>query len=181
MTTDNLPNGTDKFFASIGDSRIKNNTNFSLSENTKSLGILRIAREHNTIVVEIKNGQSNDDPFVIRRAIDFKDWNNFVQGLKINVSNDLQFEFERKQLNRIIANVETVLNKNYEAIKTPAEASAAANNNIKSQLNLNYPEKSDGSSSSNDQNKTGINNLKKDNADSEKPIPFLTINQLVKK
>jgi DNA replicative helicase MCM subunit Mcm2 (Cdc46/Mcm family) len=184
MTINIFPEDKDKHFASTQNSRSKgdDNNNFSLSENAKSLGILRIAREHNTIVVEIKNGQSNDDPFVMRRAIDFKDWNNFVQGLKSNLSDDLKFEYEKMQLNRIIANVETVLNKNYEAIKTPAEASAtaAANNNIKSQLNLNRPEKSDGSSSNN-QNKSGTNNLKKDNADSERPIPFQTINQLVKK
>jgi hypothetical protein len=48
------------------------------------LGILCIAREDNAIVVEIKIGENSaNDPFVIRMAIDFKDWNSFIKISKV--------------------------------------------------------------------------------------------------
>jgi hypothetical protein len=57
---------------------------FSLSENIRLLGILCIAREDNAIVVEIKIGENGaNDLFVIRMAIDFKDWNSFIKISKV--------------------------------------------------------------------------------------------------
>jgi hypothetical protein len=103
----------------------------------------------------------DQEPFVIRRAINFKDWNGFIRDLRKNISDDLRFEFdEPKRLNRIIANVETILNKNFECLMTI--------NKSPSQTDDNYHDSSEDSSTISE------------NAGSVS-IPFITINQLVKK
>ena len=142
----------------------------SLSEKAKTLGILRIVREHNTILIEIENGESkkeeDDDiePFVIRRAIDFNDWNGFIKSVRDNLQSSLKFEFDKKKLSRIIACVETTLNKNYEAIKIPANSHE-----------VNISEDNTSIDSDNTKQASSEYDTK------QKPIPFLTINQLVRK
>ncbi|MGB6528919.1 MAG: hypothetical protein WBF33_12500 [Candidatus Nitrosopolaris sp.] len=90
---------------------------FAISDKLKSLGIICVAREGNTIVIKIIDGGSDQEPFVIRRAINFKDWNIFIRDLRKNIYDDLRFEIgDLKHLNRIIANIETVLNRNFESI-----------------------------------------------------------------
>lgn len=178
MTRDILPEDKHKPFANADDKDYNNNSytkanDFTLSENAKSLGILRIAREDNTIVIEIKISQnSSDDPFVIRMAIDFKNWNNFIKTIKSNILSNLKFEVERKQrLNRIIANVETVVNQNYDAIKTPINRSST-----------NKPNHTGTNKQGEDNDITGAGSADNTFNDdkSNEPIPFLTINQLVK-
>ena len=90
---------------------------FPISGKAKSLGIESVTREHNTVVVKIRNVESHQEPFVIRRAINFKDWNAFIRDLRKNIS-DLRFEFEPKRLNRIIVNIETGPNKNFESLRS---------------------------------------------------------------
>jgi DNA replicative helicase MCM subunit Mcm2 (Cdc46/Mcm family) len=139
-------------------------TEFTLTEKPKTLGILRIAKEHNTVVVAVKNGETKDDPFVIRRAIDFKDWNGFIKSVKDNLQSDLKFEFDKKELSRIIAYVETILNKNYDAIKIPAKSHEA--------------------DMSKDNTSIDSDNTKQASSEydtEQEPIPFLAINQLVRK
>src|SRR5689334_3801709 len=87
--------------------------NCPLSENVKSLGIERIARDLNTIVLEITLPEN--DPFVIRIAINFKSWNSFINDVKTDILTSLEEEItEKKQLNRIVVSIVTILNKNYE-------------------------------------------------------------------
>jgi DNA replicative helicase MCM subunit Mcm2 (Cdc46/Mcm family) len=177
MTTNIFPEDKDKPFANADDTQHNNSNHikandFTLSENAKSLGIARIAREDNTIVIEIKVGQNNaDDPFIIRMAIDFKNWNNFIKTIKSNVLSNLKFEVERKQLNRIIATVETLVNQNYGAIKTPINRSSTNESN-----HIEANEQGE------DNDITGADSADNtfDNDKSNESIPFLTINQLVK-
>jgi len=136
---------------------------FPLSENVKSLGILRIAIEYNTIVIEI-NSSINGEPLLIRKAIDFKDWNRFMDAVKRNLSDSLRSDtVEKKRINLIIANVETILNRNFEAIRTPVDIRSA---------HCNTPEALENST----------NNIRNKASDTKcGPTSFLTINQLVKK
>ena len=80
----------------------------------------------------------------------------------------MHFEFERKELNRIIANVETIINRNYDIIKSPITRSA----------NLKAPEnqRNDGGGAI-DPSLMGNNTV----IEEAKAIPFVTINDLVKK
>ena len=178
MTDHVLPEDKDKSFANAHDKQY-NKSNHSkanditLSENAQSLGILRIAREDNTIVIEIKIIQNrSNDPFVIRIAIDFKNWNNFIKTIKSNILNNLEFEVERKQLNRIIAYVETVVNQNYEAIKTPINSSSTNKSNYTV---------ADEQGEDNDSIVADSGNTIYDKDKLNESIPSLTINQLVKK
>jgi DNA replicative helicase MCM subunit Mcm2 (Cdc46/Mcm family) len=180
MTTNILPEDKDKPFANADNKEYKNNNSytkvndFTLSDNAKSLGIVRIAKEDNTIVVEIKVGQNTaDNPFVIRVAIDFKNWNNFIKTIKSNILSNLKFEVERKQLNRIIAKVETVINQNYGAIKTPINRSSTDKSNHTGANEQGEDNDSAGAPSA------AYNTF--DNDKSNESIPLLTINQLVKK
>jgi len=177
VTTNIFPKDKDKPFANADDTQHNNSNHikandFTLSENAKSLGIARIAREDNTIVIEIKVGQNSaDDPFIIRMAIDFKNWNNFIKTIKSNVLSNLKFEVERKQLNRIITTVETLVNQNYGAIKTPINRSSTNESN-----HIEANEQGE------DNDITGADSADNtfDNDKSNESIPFLTINQLVK-
>ena len=64
----------------------------TISGKAKSFGIQRVAREHNTVVVEIKKVESDKETFVIRRSINFKDWNANIRDLRKNISDVLRFE-----------------------------------------------------------------------------------------
>jgi hypothetical protein len=86
-------------------------------------------------------------------------------------------------LSRIIACIETVLNKNYDAIKIAANISA---NTHEADTNLRYRENNHDSSSNISEDSTSIDsdNTKQASSDDDteqKPIPFLTINHLVRK
>ena len=137
---------------------------FAISDKLKSLGIICVAREINTIVVKIRNGESDKDPFVIRRAINFKDWNIFIRDLRKNIFDSLRFEIaDPKHLNRIIASIETVLNRNFESIGTIN----------KRQVRI------DDRSSDNSRDTATISESASD--ESQQIIPLIAINQLVKK
>lgn len=134
---------------------------FAISDKLKSLGIICVAREGNTIVIKITDGGSDQEPFVIRRAINFKDWNIFIRDLRKNIFDNLRCEIpDPKHLNRIIANVETVLNKNFEYLRTI--------NKSPSHTDDNYHD-SGGNSTTISENASSVS------------IPFITINQLVRK
>jgi DNA replicative helicase MCM subunit Mcm2 (Cdc46/Mcm family) len=139
---------------------------FPISDKQKELGIICIARENNTIVVEVRNEESDENPLVIRRAINFKDWNIFIRDLRKNIFDNLRYEIpDPKHLNRIIANVETVLNRNFESIGTINKSKIQTDDDTHEGTEdtaAAIPE-----SSSNDE--------------SQQNFPLITINELVKK
>src|SRR5215469_16900238 len=137
---------------------------FAISDKLKSLGIICVARENNTIVVKIRNGESDEDPFVIRKVINFRDWNIFIRDLRKNVFDNLRYEIpDQKHLNRIIASIETVLNINYESIGT---------------INKGQVRIDDGNS---DNSRDTAAILDSSSDESQQIIPLITINELVKK
>src|SRR5215218_5626395 len=173
MTSNILPDDRDK----LSDRRDYSNNSrgtadFSLSEKAKALGIRRLSREDNTIVVEVKIDENNvDDILVTRIAIIFNDWNKFLRTIKSNILSNLKFEVERKQLNRIIATVETVVNQNYGTMKTPIDRPST-----------NKPNHTGANEQGEDNDITGADSADNtfNNDKSNESIPFLTINQLVK-
>jgi DNA replicative helicase MCM subunit Mcm2 (Cdc46/Mcm family) len=141
-------------------------TDFAISDKLKSLGIICVTRENNTIVVKIRNDESDEDPFVIRRAINFKDWNIFIRDLRKNIFDNLRYEIhDQKYLNRIIANIETVLNIHFESIGTIKKSQA----------------RTDDDSDIHDSSKDTTVISEDANTVSQQTIPFITINELVKK
>ncbi|MGA9150532.1 MAG: hypothetical protein WBZ36_08135, partial [Candidatus Nitrosopolaris sp.] len=137
---------------------------FAISDKLKSIGIICVAREGNTIVIKITDGGSDQEPLVIRRAINFKDWNIFIRDLRKNIFDNLRCEIpDPKHLNRILANVETVLNRNFESIATIN----------KSQI------RTDDDTHDSSRDTTVISGDASDV--SQQTVPFITINELVKK
>jgi len=99
----------------IGKNNVPEYLDVAIPGKAKSFGIQRVAREHNTIVVEIKKVESDNETFVIRRSINFEDWSANIRELRKNFSDVLRFKIgDAKRLNRIIDNVEKILNKNLD-------------------------------------------------------------------
>jgi hypothetical protein len=143
---------------------------FSISGNAKNIGIIRIAREYNTIITEIRVPESEEsNSIIIRRAINFKSWNAFVNDIKTSIFSNLKGEAEKKTLQKIIANVETILSKNYEQIIILGSS-------------REQQKQPDGKAHKQRKRQDKSDNIDDSNCNNDSPtIPFLYINQLVKK
>jgi DNA replicative helicase MCM subunit Mcm2 (Cdc46/Mcm family) len=163
-----------------------------------------MAREHNTVIIEIASRQTqreggigvgegeeerSDDAFVIRRNIDFKNWNKFIAELKKNIATSLASVFDnKKQLSRLIAAIETVLNNNYDKLIEPIRKNFS--NYDTSITNNGCNSSSDGNSNSNishneqKQREQQLNEEEGDsigNSSSVPPSSFVAVNELSKK
>ena len=116
------------------------------------------------LVVKIRNVENDQEPFVIRRAINFKDWNIFIRDLRKNIFDNLRYEIpDPKDLNRIIANIETVLNRNFESIATINKSQIRTDDDTHDSSRDTTVISEDGYTVS------------------QQTVPFITINELVKK